>query len=132
MKKTIIWCLVFVLCLLFVLPSDSYASGQAVKDYFTRGPSSASLDRSIDTVSSGIYVVLKLSGIILAVCLLVTIAISYMIATPGKRAKLKEQLIYYFVGVIFLLAGTAFLSWYEDVAHNVADSFAGSSAHANP
>ena len=118
MKKVITLGLAIILCLLLVLPSTSYASGFAIKQYFE----SAGSQPTFETISSQIYVVLRTFGLILAVCILVTIAISYMVATPNKRAILKERLVYYVAGVVFLLAGVGFLGWYEKVANDIAST----------
>ena len=123
MKKLIIFNLIFVLCLFFLFSSDSFASGIAIKDYF-KNPTST---LEIENLSSEIYTILRTFGMILAVCIMVTMAISYMVSTPNKRAMLKEKFIYYIAGVIFLIAGMAFLGWYENLSKNVANGFASTS-----
>ena len=130
MKKKIISIFLFVLCLLLVFNSTAFASS-IIKDYFS-GSGKNNLD--METVTSNVYSLLYTIGVILAVCILVTIAISYMTATPNKRAMLKERLIYYFAGVIFLVGGLAFLRIYEKVAKDVGNmvkSGAGSSGYTN-
>ncbi len=119
--------LAIILCLLFVLPSTSYASGFAIKQYFK----SAGSQPTFETISSQIYVVLRTFGLILAVCILVTIAISYMIATPNKRAILKERLIYYVAGVVFLIGGIGFLGTYQRIAEEIKSEFGGSASGSN-
>ncbi len=116
MKKVIDRLLLFVLCYLLIFNSTAFAS--SIKDYFS-GSGKNNLD--METVTSGVYGLLYTIGVILAVCILVTIAISYMTATPNKRAMLKERLIYYFAGVIFLVGGLAFLRIYEKAANDVRD-----------
>lgn len=124
MKKKIIYSFLFVLCLLFIFSSTSLANG--IKTYFSSGGKS---NVDMETVTSNVYTILYTFGIILAVCILVTIAISYMVATPNKKAQLKERLIYYFAGVIFLVGGLAFLRTYEKVANDVGDVVRGKSTH---
>lgn len=129
MKKVIDRLLLFILCYLLIFNSTAFAS--SIKDYFS-GSGKNNLD--METVTSGVYGLLYTIGVILAVCILVTIAISYMTATPNKRAMLKERLIYYFAGVIFLVGGLAFLRIYEKVAKdvgNIVKSGAGSSGYTN-
>ncbi len=123
MKKKIIYSFLFVLCLLFIFSSTSLANG--IKTYFSSGGKS---NVDMETVTSNVYTILYTFGIILAVCILVTIAISYMVATPNKRAMLKERLIYYFAGVIFLVGGLAFLRTYEKVAKEISNQVGGSSS----
>lgn len=124
MKKVIDRLLLFILCYLLIFNSTAFAS--SIKDYFS-GSGKNNLD--METVTSGVYGLLYTIGVILAVCILVTIAISYMVATPNKRAILKERLIYYFAGVIFLVGGLAFLRIYEKAANDVGDVVRGNSTH---
>ena len=126
MKKLIVFNLIFILCLLFLFPCDSIASGALIKDYFQNSDSTLQFEKA----SSEIYTILRTFGLILAVCIMVTIAISYMVATPNKRAILKERLVYYIAGVIFLVAGISFLGWYEQFAKEVGD-FSGSASTYN-
>lgn len=123
MKKKIIYSFLFVLCLLFIFNSTAFAS--SIYDYFS-GSGKSNVD--METVTSNVYTILYTFGIILAVCILVTIAISYMVATPNKKAQLKERLIYYFAGVIFLVGGLAFLRTYEKVAKEIGNQVGGSSS----
>ncbi len=115
MKKVVKCLLLFTLCFLLLFNSTAFANS-AIYEYFSGGGKD-NLD--IETVTSGVYSFLYTCGVILAVCILVTIAISYMVATPNKRAILKERLIYYFIGVIFLVGGLAFLRIYEKAAKDV-------------
>lgn len=115
MKKVVKCLLLFNLCFLLLFNSTSFASS-TIYSYFS-GNGKDNLD--METVTSGVYGFLYTCGVILAVCILVTIAISYMVATPNKRAILKERLIYYFIGVIFLVGGLAFLRIYEKAAKDV-------------
>lgn len=119
--KKLIFNLSFIFCLLFIFTSDSFASGALIKDYFQNSNSTLQFEKA----SSQIYTILRTFGLVLAVCLIVTIAISYMVSTPNKRAILKERLVYYVSGVIFLVAGIGFLGWYEQFAKEVGD-FSGS------
>lgn len=127
MKKKIIYSFLFVLCLLFIFSSTSLANG--IKTYFSSGGKS---NVDMETVTSNVYTILYTFGIILAVCILVTIAISYMVATPNKKAQLKERLIYYFAGVIFLVGGLAFLRTYEKVAEKIGDGAFGGGYYSDP
>ncbi len=111
MKKRVYFNFLFVLCLLFLFNSTSFADSP-----------------NIEKVTSTIYGLLFKFGVILAVCLTATLAISYMVATPNKKAMLKERLIYYFAGVTFLVGGLAFLNMYEGVSDNVGDTVYNSSA----
>lgn len=116
MKKVVKCLLLFTLCSLLLFSSTSFASS-TIYEYFS-GSGKDNLD--METVTSGVYGFLYTCGVILAVCILVTIAISYIVATPNKRAILKERLIYYFIGVIFLVGGLAFLRIYEKAAKDVS------------
>lgn len=104
MKRKSYFYFLFVLCLLFIFSSTSYAK---------------TLD--IDNLTSNIYGMLFNLGVILAVCLTAVISISYMVSNPNKKAVLKERLIYYFIGVIFLVGGLAFLRFYAEASSNVGD-----------
>lgn len=105
MKKVVKCLLLFTLCFLLLFNSTSFADSP-----------------NIEKVTSTVYGLLFKFGVILAVCLTATLAISYMVATPNKKAMLKERLIYYFAGVIFLVGGLAFLNIYEDVSDDVGDT----------
>lgn len=120
MKKIIERLLLFILCYLLVFNSTAFAD--SIRIYFS-GNGKKKVD--IQTITSGIYSLLYTVGAILAVCILVTIAISYMTATPNKKALLKERLIYYFAGVIFLVGGLAFLRIYEKAAKDVGNIVSG-------
>lgn len=105
MKKKVYFNFLFVLCLLFLFNSTSFADSP-----------------NIEKLTSNVYNLLFRFGVILAVCLTATLAISFMVATPNKKAMLKERLIYYFAGVIFLVGGLAFLNMYEGVSDNVGNT----------
>lgn len=128
MKKVITLGLAIILCLLLVLPSNSYATGTAIKDYFEHPNSTL----KFENVSSQIYVVLRTFGLVLAICILVTISISYMLATPNKRAVLKERLVYYVAGVVFLIGGIGFLGAYEKIAKEIGDGASGGGHYSDP
>lgn len=121
MKKLVVLNIIFLLCLLFIFNSSSFASGMNIEQYF-KSDSYDKLD--FKTMGSNIYSALKIVGIIIAVCMITYMSICYMIATPQKRAQLKERLFLFIVGVVFLVAGVAFLDWYEGAAKDVADNFA--------
>lgn len=126
MKKLIIFSLVSILCLLFIFNTNSFASGVAIYEYFKNGTDT---ELNIPDMASAVYLILKTFAVILAVCIITTIAISYMISSPQKRGMLKERLIYYFIGVIFLLGGVAFLNWYEGLAKKAGDVFANGTSY---
>lgn len=116
MKKRFVLIILFLLCLLFIFNSDSFASGENIKNYFSK----ASYEPlNIKTLSGNLYSVIKLVGMIIAVCMVTYMAIAYMLATPQKRAQLKERLVFLTIGVMFLVAGVAFLDWYEGFAKDV-------------
>lgn len=124
MKRVITLGLAIILCLLLVLPSNSYATGTAIKSYFEHPNSTL----KFENISSQIYVALRTFGLVLAICILVTISISYMVATPNKRAVLKERLVYYVAGVVFLIGGIGFLGTYEKFAKEISNQVGGSSS----
>lgn len=105
MKKVVKCLLLFTLCSLLLFSSTAFADSL-----------------NIEKVTSNVYGLLFKIGVILAVCLTATLAISYMVATPNKKAMLKERLIYYFAGVIFLVGGLAFLNIYEGVSDDIGDT----------
>lgn len=105
MKKVVKCLLLFTLCSLLLFSSTAFANSL-----------------NIEKVTSNVYGLLFKIGVILAVCLTVTLAISYMVATPNKKAMLKERLIYYFAGVIFLVGGLAFLNIYEGVSDDIGNT----------
>lgn len=111
MKKVVKCLLLFTLCFLLLFSSTSFADSP-----------------NIEKVTSTVYGLLFKFGVILAVCLTATLAISYMVATPNKKAMLKERLIYYFAGVAFLVGGLAFLNIYESVSDDVGDTVYSTSA----
>lgn len=118
MKKLIIFNLFFILCLFFIFSSDSLAAGLEIKNYFMNPNTTL----EFETLSSSLYTILRTIGMILAVCLLMVLAISYMLATPQKRAELKGRLPYYVAGIVFLVAGVGILGWYEGIAKEVGDT----------
>lgn len=139
MKKLFVINLIFTLCLLFIFNTPSFASNNvhdaslAIKNYFTADVSSQkSLD--IEGMTGGIYSLLKTIGMILALCIITTISISYMVGNPKKRAELKERLIYYVIGVVLLTSGVIFLDLYANLAEDVKDEIyqPGSSGYENP
>lgn len=117
MKKRIIFNLFFIICLFFIFSSSSLAAGLEIKQYFKDANSTLEFEK----LSSNIYSLLRTIGLILAVCIMMTMAISYMIATPSKRAELKGRLVYYIAGVVFLIAGVGLLGWYAEVAEYTAN-----------
>ena len=121
MKRLIIYSLIFILCLLFIFNSNSFAT--SIKNYFLAS-NSVSNDNitKLDVLSSNIYVLLKAVGIVIASCLSVFFAISYMIATPAKKSELKGRVIYYIAGIILLFGLGAFFTLFEYLASNLKDA----------
>ena len=122
MKKLFAFVVIFLVCLLFIFNSYSFASGINIRNYFIANSNNISQNiLDIKETSANVYSVLKIVGIIIALCMMLYMAISYMIATPNKRAQLKERLFIFLIGVIFLMAGVAFLDWYEGMATTIAN-----------
>lgn len=119
MKKFISLSIIFLLCLLFIFNSTSLASGSNIQSYFSR---TSYKDIDIKSMSANIYSVIKLVGMIIAICMITYMSIEYMLATPQKKAMLKERLVFIIIGVIFLVAGVTFLDWYAEVAKDIANS----------
>ena len=116
MKKLVIYSLVFILCLLLIFNSTSFA-GSMIYDYFADPQIHSAV--SFEDTSSTIYTILRSVAIVVASCMAVYISISYMLATPNKRAELKGKLGYYIAGVIFLAGLAVFL----DLFVNFGESF---------
>lgn len=118
MKKRIVFCLIFSLCLLFIFSSSCFAS--SIKGYFMSGSSSHGLE--INQVTSNIYSLLRTVGFIVGACVITWMAIAYMTATGNKKALLKERMIYFIIGVIILVGCIGILTLFEKTAKKVVNT----------
>lgn len=123
MKKTIIFSLLFAVCLFFIFNSEALASDATkIYNYFSGNFGFRNPATSIKGFSSNIFSILQAIGIMCAVCLSVYMGIQWMIATPTKKAELKGRMIYYLLGVVLLLTVPTVLNVLSKIASEIGDS----------
>lgn len=89
-----------VIASLFVIFDFTYAS--RIYDYFANNKTNA---LKPDTFGGSIFSILTWFGYTAAVCVVLITGIQYIIATPQKRAQLKEKLWLIVTAVIILAVG---------------------------
>ena len=111
MKKTISWMLTIVLCLIMILPSCIYATGDIdtdkYKDIYRKDGNT-----KLAEAGGGVLAVVQVVGISCGVIMLLILGVKYMMmsSTADDKATIKEKLIPYVIGAVLLFGGTGLLS----------------------
>lgn len=101
--KPVIVCLIS----LFLIFNVSFASFPNAENLF-RGANSDFVTKIDSNMGDGLKAILLLVykiGYALAVSILLVIAIKLILATPAKKAEMKEGLLPYLIGLLLLIAG---------------------------
>jgi len=98
------------------LPEGSTAEDSIIDifngDYFIKAGSDSETGELINNIDKGlgkglevILVFLYQIGDVIAICILVSFGIKYVVATPQKKADLKASIYPYFVGLLLYIVG---------------------------
>ena len=83
-------------------------TGQSIYDYYKNANVKSDLDFSDAT--NNLLGILVWIGYAVAICVLLVTGIQFMVATPQKKAQLKEKLWIILLGVIMLVGGVTILN----------------------
>lgn len=100
-----------IICLIILLNLNTAIAaptGQTIYDYFVNG--TAKSDLNFTDITNNLLGTIVWIGYAAAVCVILIIGIQFLIATPQKKAQLKEKLWFILVGVIILVAGVTILN----------------------
>lgn len=112
MKKLMkILCLVLVLVMV-IAPVTSLATN-SFRPFADENGDIGGLSNDVGTIGKGVYGVLRTVGLIVAVCMIVYMAIQWILATPSKKAELKGRMWSMAIGVVLLLGGVGLLGVIE-------------------
>ena len=116
MIKKVLYVVLIVICIICIIPGKSFSSisDDAVGDAESFISKAGSTDEVIDSnsvqnFSDDVFNILLAFGMVIAVIVGIIIGIQFMISSVDERAKVKETLVVYVIGVVVLVG--AFSIW---------------------
>ena len=107
-NKLVIIAIVFLILILFAIPTDSIATGNPIDNpgnYKPGGISSTDSDKIVNKVNP-ILGTITVIGIVISAITLTGLGIKYMIGSVEEKAEYKKSMIPYIIGVVLLLAAS--------------------------
>ena len=104
-NKLVIIAIVFLILILFAIPTYSIATGNPIDNpgnYKPGGISSTDSDKIVNKVNP-ILGTITVIGIVISA---ITLGIKYMIGSVEEKAEYKKSMIPYIIGVVLLLAAS--------------------------
>lgn len=92
---------------------DPFESGNSVK---------TDVDDLVNNTATTVVAVLRIVSVAIAMVVLLTIAMKYMISSAGDRADIKKHAVAYVTGTVILFAATQIIAVLIDVASNFSSS----------
>lgn len=107
-NKLVIIAIVFLILILFAIPTYSIAIGNPIDNpgnYKPGGISSTDSDKIVNRVNP-ILGTITVIGIVISAITLTVLGIKYMIGSVEEKAEYKKSMIPYIIGVVLLLAAS--------------------------
>ena len=120
MKNLIkILCLVLVL-MLVVAPTTSFAASSISSFMSADDHDGGEIGDAVADLGGTVYSVFQTVAVVIGSCMVLYMAIQWILATPAKKAELKGRMISMGIGVILLFGGAAILAAIEKFASNIS------------
>lgn len=95
-------------------PATAAESGfQAV---MSAGAVESDVTTGLNTLGGTVVKVIQTVGYIVAVIMVLTFAIKWMVATPQKKQELKDRMVNLAIGLVLLVGGVTILGWITSFA----------------
>lgn len=117
-KKTICIILLFV-CLSSIMISTVNAQAFENGDSFTSNAKKSKFNTLTTDTAKTVVTIVRIVGITIAIVMLLTIAIKYMISSAGDRADIKKHAVAYVVGAFILFGAVGILGAIDEFAQNI-------------
>ena len=100
----------------------AFASNPAltVKDSLAQANGVDSVNSSFKQIMAAIITIARIIAVGVAIVMLLTLAMKYMMAAPGDKAEIKKSAVIYVVGAIVLFAVGGILSIIQKFAENIS------------
>ena len=106
LKQLAIICLIVMLN--FNITLATTVTGQSIYDYYKNANVKSDLDFS--DLTNNLLGAIVWIGYAAAICVLLVTGIQFMVATPQKKAQLKEKLWIILLGVVMLVGGVTIIN----------------------
>ena len=108
-NKLVIIAIVFLILILFAIPTYSIATGNPIKnlDYYEPGAIKPEDITGITEKANKILSVISTIGITVAVIALMILGIKYMIGSAEEKAEYKKSMFPYIIGILLLVSTSA-------------------------
>ena len=122
MKKITAILLITVLCLIMLNCMDGkvFASNNFDLNAFDKEPNEAAgVTNLVNVTAINAISVMRIVCVTIAIVILLTISMKYMMSAPGDRADIKKHAVHYAIGAFILFAVTGILGMLNDFAAQI-------------
>lgn len=118
-KKLLLMLLVFS-CIASICVTAFANPALTVKDSLAQANGVESVNTSFKQVMAAIITIARVIAVGVAIVMLLTLAMKYMMAAPGDKAEIKKSSVIYVVGAVVLFAVGGILSIIQKFAENIS------------
>lgn len=118
-KKLLLMLLVFS-CIASICVTAFANPALTVKDSLAQANGVDSVNSSFKQIMAAIITIARIIAVGVAIVMLLTLAMKYMMAAPGDKAEIKKSAVIYVVGAIVLFAVGGILSIIQKFAENIS------------
>lgn len=127
MKKMVKVSLILILILSFIFAvfqtisnaEDSSYSDMMGKLITEDYKDTTGTDQKVGELTDSILISLRVVGVCVAIVMLLTIAMKYMMAAPGDKADIKKSAVQYIVGAVVLFGAVGILTIISNFSSNI-------------
>lgn len=113
--KNLMKVLSLVLVLMLVIaPATSFAMSAFMNQ--NAGNTGGQIGAGVSEIGGTIYGIFRTVAIVIGSCMVLYMAIQWILATPAKKAELKGRMVSLAIGVVLLFGGATVLTFVENAA----------------
>ena len=120
MKKRVLSIfLIMILIVASVMPIVNAVDSDEALNNILGGTAQGNITGKASSVAGTVISVFQVVGVAIAIIMLLTLAMKYMMASPGDKADIKKHAVPYVIGAVCLFAASGILEILEKFAENI-------------
>lgn len=120
MKKRVLSIfLIMILIVASVMPIVNAIDSDKALNNILEGTAQGNITKKANSVAGTVISVFQVVGVAIAIIMLLTLAMKYMMASPGDKADIKKHAVPYVIGAVCLFAASGILKILEKFAENI-------------
>ena len=120
MKKRVLSIfLIMILIVASVMPIVNAIDSDEALNNILGGTAQGNITGKASSVAGTVISVFQVVGVAIAIIMLLTLAMKYMMASPGDKADIKKHAVPYVIGAVCLFAASGILEILEKFAENI-------------